>query len=614
MPLPIAWVALAGLWAGSVAAVRWFSDNQKEESEWNPDAPKPNNSGGNPNAPTGPVQSPIYKDRKPNLPDIRNPPTVPPRRLPKEADGQTATATPSQKSISVKSALTDRKYGGLLFNPVINKEFKIRQVGGEAAATQKKFTEASQKSEEMFELWLAQQSGQPLDKEQTKTAEKMTFWDCAALVVPENLSGFRGKVGFLVGLEPLHVLSQYFADKRLNALLEVSGTIPKKYKVVKYTPKGDRSYSEPAEGMALANSGMGGISRVLGVRDPIWGSPFNPEAILKYVGLNQYSNLNLSDASTQNELMEALRSDDPGKLSAFLKNRKVEGLDKSRDAKVRAIPQLIMSLASSQWFRSGFHRFPFLSPKSLRRQFDDKGREISRDEMARKPEQYFDEIGDAMQYSEWVTDQLDELLGAFPLRAKIVNPDGEEENFDIPNLSEALMELVNHGLNSSINSEHLIQLQIKQMLELGKLFNMGLITHDHAVAISRFLGYKGQPKEQEIDYPFDPKAESLRDFQQFSKATVVGWENADEMTIREELVKTSLTAQVIKSAVWHKWTGDPRDLPHGKLEQNIEKNVSKKDKEWEEYKTKLQNPTGNAKRDDVPTPKIKEFKKGQNQS
>jgi hypothetical protein len=93
-------------------------------------------------------------------PQVQNPINIPPRRLPKESDGQTAFNTPAGKSISVKEALTERTFGKLLHRPLNRKKLEIPIVP--IANVKKEFEDKSKTALEKIAEWLTtQETGIP---------------------------------------------------------------------------------------------------------------------------------------------------------------------------------------------------------------------------------------------------------------------------------------------------------------------------------------------------------------------------------------------------------------------------------------------------------------------
>jgi hypothetical protein len=520
--------------------------------------------------------------------NIKKPPSIPPRKLPAAGDGQDNTKTKRKPSITVSKALENDKFGKLLGVPITTKKEKIVEiVGGDISA---KVVAASQKNTENFSLWLAQQTGalQPADREKLKKmGGSVPYWDATALIMPQFLSGFDGEIGFVYGLEPLHEIASYCRDTAVNARQEVTGWIPKELEVKQQVSKAERSYKEP-NNAKITNTGINGVATAL---EFDWAMEATPEEILKGFGLMQFSKEGTQDDFEEN-LTKALKEN---KFEEFFK-----GISEATDGnrlQVRNLPRLLGLLSSASFFRAGYHRLPQDYPEYL---VKDKA-ELIKKKDSQTP---LIQLADALEIQDWQSRQLDAWFGEWATTITVKSQDGKkDEQIHLPNLAEAIAEMFTLLFNVNLLSEHTTQIQIKQMAELAKLFNQGLLTYDHAVAISKFLGYSGETKTEEIPLPYDPKADDLIDFQKPSTAEVVRWENVDKSVVKEDLTAINISAARAASAVWNKWRpGEP--LPGERIKREREREKELADKQWEKWIKSRNIPSGYEKTDAKPRPII----------
>lgn len=520
--------------------------------------------------------------------NIKKPPSIPKRRLPKAADGQSATKTPRKKSISVASALENHSFGQLLHIPITAKKETITEViGGDLGG---KMAAASVKNASNFGLWLGQQNGSLTEAEREKLkgmGGSVPYWDATALVMPQFLSGFDGEIGFIYGLEPLHEFASYCRDVSINARQEVSGWVPKQLEIKQQTSKAQRSYKEPAIAK-ITNTGINGVATAL---EFDWGLEATPEEIMKGFGLMQFSKEG-TQADFEEKLSKAL---DENNFEQFF-NGITEATDGNR-LQVRNLPRLIGLLSSASFFRAGYHRLPQDYPEYL---VKDKA-ELIKKKDSQTP---LIQLADALEIQDWQSRQLDAWFGEWATTITVKSQDGKkEEEIHLPNLAEAIGEMFSLLFNVNLLSEHTTQIQIKQMAELAKLFNQGLLTHDHAVAISKFLGYSGETKTEQIPLPYSPKADDLLEYQKPSKADVVRWENVDKSVLKEDLMFVGVNAAKAASAVWRKYKpGDP--LPGEKIKQKREDAKKLADEQWDKWIASNNMPTGYEKTDSKPRPII----------
>lgn len=386
--------------------------------------------------------------------NIKAPPTVPNRRLPKEADGQNATQTPSQKSISVSKAATEMELGGLLHFPISTKEMEIRQAVGPDLG--QKVREANEKSAKNFGLWMAQQSG-TLTEQEEKDLEAMgggvPVWDCAALITPQFLSGFEGEIGFLIGLEGLHAIASEFRNQRYNAFLPVTGIIPQKYKITTFTPQNNRTYKEGkaqynGKAAFITNAGLNGVSSVLGVDE-------FPISVPR-------SFVNHTDAE----------------------------LDKILDKKIQLLGQ------------------------ERTRTTDDKLKKaieaaIEDCEAQKQGKSVYQTLGNIPQQTSWLARVLDEVLGSYPFSITLRDSDlikvgDQEKTVKVPNIAESLAELQGLGIVNHAATELSLNFLIRILTETG-VGRMQTVKNYYLLDVIRdWLGVRTKDKNIDVQFSYDP--------------------------------------------------------------------------------------------------------------
>jgi hypothetical protein len=104
---------------------------------------------------------------------------------------------------------------------------------------------------------------------------------------------------------------------------------------------------------------------------------------------------------------------------------------------------------------------------------------------------------------------LDELIGQFPLEFEVERPkeggkDGETEKHkvSIPNISEALTELSAHQISASIDSQLIVQMAVKSLIEHGMHRKMSYLMHTKIQAIEDFLGFKVKTSTEDMELTF----------------------------------------------------------------------------------------------------------------
>ncbi|MGL5880083.1 MAG: hypothetical protein ACRC2V_20205, partial [Xenococcaceae cyanobacterium] len=490
-------------------------------------------------------------------PQVQNPINIPPRRLPKESDGQTVFNTPVGKSIAVKEALTERSFGRLLHRPLNRKKLEIPIVP--TANIKKEFEEKSKAALEKIAEWLTtQETGIPPEDDD----KKFKFWDTAALISATSIRGFTGDIGFLYGMEPLHLLARECMRCSLNAFQEVSGLIPIEYEVIDYDPKTENKYQETEQEFTNVNSGLlNKIHKILGGSlwdsEPILNGEFYLEDSIRFAGFEQYKE---------------------GKDDEYKQNPKL-ALE-VRPVNIRHLPDLLAYSVATLYYRAGFHRFPAEVPETL----------LAEDPTSKKKDEVIT-ISDTLHFQEWTIEQLDALIGQFPIQFKYKDVEGKEQQLKLNNLAETLAELVGLSISIATDSDTSVALGIKTLTEAVKASNSSILAADYAKANADYLGYKGKQFVRDVPVSFTPNKESLRELLKDSTLKLASWKYEGQDDLQEQIGKLLIVSQIVKAALFQPFKPDGK-LTGDDIKKQKEKDKEEADKQWQEFVTQLNNPAG----------------------
>jgi hypothetical protein len=511
-------------------------------------------------------------------PQIQNPPIIPPRRLPKEADGQTAFATPAGKSIAVKESLTERKFGTLLHRPLNQKPYKFQVAKYDKIGAE--FNAKNEQGKERLALWIAAQSTlsdfevkeKDLDEtegkrsswdislEEPQLEEPLKLWDATVLIGANNLKGFRGDIGLIFGLEALHTIAKDFNLSRINAYQEISGIIPLNYEIVEYEPDIENNYKETDIDFSPTHLALiPKIYDILGGKlwetDPFQKGEVLIEGWLRASGLEQYK-----ENSEHNKIA------------------------------VKNFPDLIRHYLATLYFRSGFHRFPAEVPKSLIQANDpDQNESLS--------------ISDSLHFQEWQTRQLDALLGQFPIEIEIEDSDlikvGQQKmTIKLPNIAETLAELTGLGITLKAFLEANLNASMRTLAEVGSTRKQAIVNHYLTASIQDYLGFKSRKKLIDVDFLFNPQVGSDPDTPELisealksTSAKVEIEESDDDNSLEAHMATLIETARIIKAVHWRKVNlNDMSELKS--LFKNVvdfvKENDEKKEDELDEFIEKVE--------------------------
>ena len=265
---------------------------------------------------------------------IKTPPSIPPRRLPKEADGQSPTPTPKKRSISIKTALYDEIHGELLTFPITQKPVKFKEYELDGFAEKMKLI--LETSANYFGNWMAVQQGETLPKEYPKP----TIFDGTALITPNYLAGLSGNIGLMYGTKALAMLASAYQVSRKNAYQPVSGYVPLEIQIsIEEIPDPDPFFLTDPE---IENSGLGKIRTATGASGfPVTvpsslvnHTPEDLEVLRKQqIKLLELELQSVSDAKLKKAINEKLKTLKAGPIPAY--------------QDIKSIPELLTWLATA---------------------------------------------------------------------------------------------------------------------------------------------------------------------------------------------------------------------------------------------------------------------------
>lgn len=162
------------------------------------------------------------------------------------------------------------------------------------------------------------------------------------------------------------------------------------------------------------------------------------------------------------------------------------------------------------------------------------------------------QLSNFAQWMAWYIRQFDAIAGQWPVEIEITDIDPATEGnqtrkISLPNISEALAEMYGLSVTGSVNADLSINFLMRLTAEILSIKTAGIVTQDHARAISEFLGYRGNPTKRQVPCNFDlNNLDSLEKILKESKAEIIGWKNDDKETVVGFLQRLMFSAGIIK--------------------------------------------------------------------
>lgn len=481
----------------------------------------------------------------------RSPPQIslPDPILPTDIDNQTSTQTPVGASINVGASVQIDRYkmGKLIFHPhSTNKKGIKRKVPKNFLAL------GYQKAQkEAIDAIAKLKNGEP-------TPIEYSGW----LVSNSNLDGLRGNGHILMGINSIAALAQTYRALSSIATIEPTNEIPVEYDVIDII---DDSTPLKFNGKTETMPQNDDLASKLGYTEQEFKQK-TVEDVIKDYGKKQY------DAS-KNLVQRFQQWVQTGQAQPTINS--------IADFGIENLEQLAVHILASQFFRSGFHRLPAEVPESLL---------LDKDKYKNPKDQPTILIDDNLEFTEYLIRNLDSIFGLFPLEFNFTDEKGEKNKIKVPNVSEALIEILGLLLGVQSNTDASIAIGMKNLVESAKAGNAAIIASDIARANAEYLGYKSKETKKEIPYSFTPNQTSLKDSLKDSKQNIISFENVDKDNLTDDIKNILIASQIIKAALVQPFNGADGFMTGDSIRDLKKDFQDKYNEEWESLLDYYANP------------------------
>jgi hypothetical protein len=274
--------------------------------------------------------------------------------------------------------------------------------------------------------------------------------------------------------------------------------------------------------------------------------------------------------------------------------------DRSIPDLVYSIPELLESLLSVGFHREGYTEYPAQVPVDLTA--------VAPVNEAGEPDPNWEEpmqtIHSAAEWAAWELRQLDAISGAYPMKLKYINAEGEESTIEIANQAEALLELLGLSLGISSDTDVLTQVGIKSLAEGTKTQVLSLRAADFSEAIAEYLGFRMKESQRDLPLTYSPGKDSLADVLTEGRMKVRRYEFADKSQLTEVLTQLLIASQIIKSALTFPLDGL---LPGERMKEDQDGITDQGDQVWAEFLQSIRDRSGITRNQQAPQPEIRDL-------
>ncbi|MBD2001919.1 MULTISPECIES: hypothetical protein [Cyanophyceae] len=152
---------------------------------------------------------------------------------------------------------------------------------------------------------------------------------------------------------------------------------------------------------------------------------------------------------------------------------------------------------------------------------------------------------------------VDEIAGQFEIPIEIkdadpTTPGAQPVGLKISNIAEGLGELILLGLQTSINSETLLNMATRNLLETGQIKQMGVKIHGQTEAITSFLGFNTKDDTRQMPLLFTIGKTSMDELLQESYVNVTVPEFDEKLDLKDILADLTQSAAITRAVHWRK--------------------------------------------------------------
>lgn len=204
----------------------------------------------------------------------------------------------------------------------------------------------------------------------------------------------------------------------------------------------------------------------------------------------------------------------------------------------------------------GVEEFPANLPASLlRRKGIDSGNAV---------------IPNLAQMNAYFLQRFDEVMGQFEIDIEIEDTDlaqagNQSQRVKLPNLAEAIAEIFTLNFQSYINSELLINIANRTLIESGQIKQQDFKNHAAIQTIIDFLGYNYTEENREMPLSFTPGKDNFSEMLKEYKQNVPIQELREKNRFPAQMLELLQAAAIIRAVFWK-----PID-PKGDLKGTLKK-------------------------------------------
>lgn len=170
-------------------------------------------------------------------------------------------------------------------------------------------------------------------------------------------------------------------------------------------------------------------------------------------------------------------------------------------------------------------------------------------------------INNLTQLFGWYIERFDELMGQWEIPIDVEDIDetqagNQEKHIRLPNLAEAVAEMMGLLLQTTINSESLVNITTRTLAEAGMNKQQGFKNYYMLDTLIDYLGFQTKDTAKKLSLTFKPGEEDLEKVLKETEIDVRVTELDDRNTFKSNMQDLLHAAAIIRAVHWRKFKND----------------------------------------------------------
>ena len=222
----------------------------------------------------------------------------------------------------------------------------------------------------------------------------------------------------------------------------------------------------------------------------------------------------------------------------------LQGLGRTTAHNKTVVSDVGMAIGATEWRKKYLTPEPAKVPESFVKKDGEEAKEIK--------------VNNLTELWEWYFKQFDALIGEFSIRMDVEQPNDDDDDsgatepqrLEFLNIAEVLAEMLGANLNASVNSDLIVSLLSRSLIESGQVKKLAISNSYYLQAIADYLGFEQKHFKKEIPFSFTPKAESLAQLVKEKKIPVELIRFSGKDNLQVVLLNLLQGAAVSRSGSW----------------------------------------------------------------